>query len=84
MEVTEPEPGRILIEQDIEAGLTTTFTLDPLSGGTQTRVTIVSTAKANPGLRGVAEKLFAPAVMRKIYREELQLLAQVAANSTTA
>ena len=33
MTVAEPDPGRVLLETDPEAGVTTTFTVDPLEGG---------------------------------------------------
>jgi carbon monoxide dehydrogenase subunit G len=77
MSVTEPEPGRVLVEEDKSAGVTTTFTLDPFNGGGQTRVTISTKAKTSPGLRGMIEKLANPPILRKIYREELQQLAEV-------
>lgn len=76
--VGEPEPGRVLMEEDAEAGVSTTFTVDPIEGGRQARVTIATTSKTGPGLRGRLEKLFNPAIMRKVYREELQQLARVA------
>jgi len=78
MKVTEPEPGRILVEEDESAGVATTFTLDPLDGGEKTRVTIATTARTSPGLRGLVEKLVTPTVMRRIYRQELAQLAAVA------
>ncbi|MFQ5437139.1 MAG: hypothetical protein ACE5FD_19950 [Anaerolineae bacterium] len=34
----------------------------------------------SPGLRGFMEKLLNPAITRRIYREELALLAEVAAS----
>lgn len=78
MVVSEPEPGRILMEEDKEAGVVTTFTVDPVNGGGQTRVTIQTTAPTASGLKGSIEKWVNTAVTRKIYREELQQLAQVA------
>ena len=76
-EVTEPEPGRVLVEADNEAGLSTTFTFEPLSD-TQTRVTISTVGKASPGIKGWLEKMMNPMIMGKIYRQELENLAQVA------
>ena len=74
--VSEPEPGRVLVEEDKSAGLVTTFTLEPIDGGEQTRLTISTDARASSGLRGLMERLANPVLMRKIYREELQQLAQ--------
>jgi uncharacterized protein YndB with AHSA1/START domain len=81
MIVTEPEPGRVLVEEDKSAGVITTFTLDPVNGGKQTRVTIATKAKTSPGLRGMIEKLMNPPTARKIYREELRQLAEVVQNT---
>ena len=77
MVVSEPEPGRVLVEEDKSAGVVTTFTLEPIDGGKQTRLTISTDARASSGLRGLIEKLVNPVISRKIYREELQQLAQI-------
>lgn len=84
MTVTEPEPGRVLQEADEAAGVVTTFTVEPLDNGTRSRVTIATDARTAPGLRGQIEKLITPSVSRRIYREELQQLAQVAQSQSTA
>lgn len=78
MTVSEPEPGRVLQEEDPAAGVVTTFTVDPLNGGHQSQVTIATTAQTSPGLKGWLEKLMTPAIARRIYREELAQLATVA------
>jgi len=75
--VTEPEPGHILMEEDSEAGIVTTFTVDSVNGGGQTRVTIQTTAPTASGLKGALEKWVTATMTRKIYREELGKLAQV-------
>jgi uncharacterized protein YndB with AHSA1/START domain len=74
MVVSEPQPGRKLVETDAAQGTTTSFTVDPLNGN-QSRVTIATDSPASPGLRGQIEKIMNPMVARRIYREELQLLA---------
>lgn len=78
MLVTEPEPGHIIAEEDAEAGVRTTFTVDPLEDGTQCRVTIHTKVRVKSGLAGFIEKLMNPPVMRRIYREELANLEKVA------
>ena len=75
-EVSEPEPGRRLVETDLETGLRTTFDFEPLDGGARTRVTL-RTVWTTPGLKGVFERLFAPGFLRKVYAEELANLARV-------
>jgi hypothetical protein len=76
MTVSEPEPGRVLQEEDTAAGVVTTFTVDSLSDN-QSRVTIATTTRTNPGLKGWLEKLTTPPIARRIYREELDQLAAV-------
>ncbi len=73
--VSEPQPGRVLKEADAAAGVTTTFTVDPLNGGQHSRVTIATDAASSPGAKGWLERAFNPPVMRRIYRQELQQLA---------
>jgi len=73
--VSEPEPGRVLVETDQEAGVTTAFTVEPLDGGTQSRVTIATDSRPSPGIQGKIEKLINPPITRRIYARELQQLA---------
>ena len=75
MVVTEPEPGRVLQEEDKAVGLVTTFTIDPINDGQASQVTLYTRARTAPGLRGFIEKLITPPITRKIYNEELDLLA---------
>lgn len=84
LEVSEPEPGRVLVERDQSADVLTTFTVDPLEGGKRSRVTIATQAKASPGLRGLVEKLANPLIIRRIYRAELQELANYAREKSLA
>jgi hypothetical protein len=74
MAVTEPEPGRITAETDPQAGTHMTFTVEPVEGGANSKVTIATESKTNAGLGGWLESLTTPMIMRKIYREELQQL----------
>ena len=72
--VSEPQPGRVLVESDAAAGLMTTFTVEPLEGGARSRVTIASDTQPSPGLQGWIERLINPAITRRIYRAELKQL----------
>jgi hypothetical protein len=74
MIVTEPQPGRVLMETDDIEGAVTTFTVEPVNA-TQSRVTIATDTPASPGLKGRIEKILNPVVARRIYREELAMLA---------
>lgn len=78
--VSEPEPGRVLVEQDIQAGqnVTTTFTVTPLENGQKSQVEIKTTMNASPGFKGLVESLVVPLANAPIYRKELKLLESVA------
>jgi hypothetical protein len=72
MEVTEPDPGRVLAERDVDTGAVTTFRVAPSGGGT--RVTIATEWMPARGVRGWMERRTAPRLLRRIYAEELQRL----------
>jgi|FLYN01.1.fsa_nt_gi hypothetical protein len=74
--VSEPEPGRVLVEMDADAGVVTTFTIEPLGGGKQSRVTIVTDSRVSPGIQGLIEKLINPSFLRRLYKQELRNLAE--------
>lgn len=72
MTVTEPEPGRVLVETDANSSLVTTFTVTPQ--GTKCLVKIVTSWDGAGGVGGFFERLFAPRAMGRIYLDELQRL----------
>ncbi len=78
--VGEPQPGRILIESDPARRMLTTFTVDPEQGG-GSRVRIETCWYAY-GVRGLVERLVAPGMLRRVYRDELDLLDRYATDST--
>ncbi|MEO8395771.1 MAG: SRPBCC family protein [Chloroflexota bacterium] len=82
--VTEPEPGHILMETDIETGQYTTFTFEPLANDTQTRVTIASEFPRTPGFVGFIESVSIPAFTRRLYKQELENLSVYASRKATA
>jgi hypothetical protein len=77
--VTEPEPGRLLLETDLETGAVTRFRVDAAAEG-RSRVTF-ETEWMTPGVRGWIERLFAPRVLQRVYAEELRHLEAVARSS---
>lgn len=81
MVVSEPEPGRVLREEDANAGVVTTFTVEPINQATQSRVTIATTGRVRNGIAGLVERWITTAVSRRIYREELAQLNQVATSA---
>jgi len=74
--VTEPVPGRVLVETDQATGQSSTFTLEPFGDGQQTRVTIATDFPARPGLAGLLERWLNPPITRRIFQQELELLTQ--------
>jgi hypothetical protein len=70
--ISEPEPGRRLVETALNSPGVTTFIVEPMSG--RSRVTI-KTGYDRPGVRGWLEQLLVPPLLRKIYAAELDLLA---------
>lgn len=81
--ITEPEPGRVLVEANDDGGAVTRFIFEPISA-TQTRVTIATDFAQNAGLAGWLQRLTQPSITRKIYAQELQNLENIAAARATA
>ena len=80
--VTEPVPGRLLVET-IPDGPVTRFIVDPLESGERCRVTF-RTTWSTPGVQGLLERIVAPRALRKIYRAEQALLAARASERARA
>jgi len=77
--VTEPEPGRVLVETNLDSnGAVTTFTVNPGSAPADSHVTISTEMPVSAGFRGFLERKFASLLLRPIYVKELQNLARVA------
>ena len=73
--VTEPLPGRVLREADLDAGRATTFTVTPEGPASRVRI---ETAWRAGGLRGLVERVFAPRLLGPLYRDELARLDRYA------
>lgn len=75
MEVSEPEPGRRLVESDTRSTAVTTFTFTPLDDGRRSRLTIATEWQGGGGVGGFFERTFAPRALRGIYQDELRHIA---------
>lgn len=75
--VTEPEPGRVLVETN-ENGYATSFTVDPNTDGVSAKVTIATTLSGRGGIIGALERRFVTWLLRPVYVRELENLAAVA------
>lgn len=82
--VSEPEPGYVLDETDLDTGQFTRFTFEPVDGGQRTRVTIASEFPVKPGLKGWLEKMTQPAFARRLYQQELRNLDDYVQRKPTA
>jgi len=78
--VSEPEPGRVLVEQDIDStrNVTTTFTVTPVEQGQKSHVEIGTIMNTSPGFMGFMERIIVPLYNPRVYRKELKLLEEVA------
>jgi hypothetical protein len=73
--ISEPEPGRSLLEVDLNSGVSTRFDVVPLEEG-RSQVTISTELKDG----GIVEGFVAKLLLQKIYRQELELLSNLAKN----
>jgi hypothetical protein len=76
--VTEPEPGRVLVERYPATGDVTRFIVDAVSGATAARVTIATDLSVRSGIAGRIQGFLATRFLRPLYDEELQRLADLA------
>lgn len=80
--VTEPDPGRVLVETDTGgAGPVTTFTVEPEESGSH--VTFSTKLTSAGGLIGFAERFVLRRLLRRIYVCELEQLGRVAVERST-
>jgi hypothetical protein len=77
--ITEPEPGRMLVETDMQTGAVTTFTVEPHDDAQHAAVTIATTMSVRNGLLGRLQGWLTTRLLHPIYIKELAQLAQVAA-----
>lgn len=78
--VSEPEPGRVILEKDIEGPVSTTFTVTPIGKGEQAQVNITTRLEIPPGLEGVVTRLLLPPAMKRVYEKEFRQLASYVLN----
>ena len=81
--ITEPEPGRVLVESDLDgAASTTSFIVDARDQNRSCEVTIATERiTERSGLLGVLERFLAISFLQRIYRAELKMLSDLALNN---
>ena len=78
MGVAEPQPGRVLTETDLDGGMRTTFTVEPL-GEARTAVTISTAWPPASGLQALFNRLMLSRYVRRMLAAELDQLASYVA-----
>ncbi len=77
--ITEPEPGRVLVETDLDTnGAVTTFTVNPGSAPADSHVSISTELPVRSGFLGKIERTLTTLLLRPMYSKELENLARVA------
>jgi len=74
--VTEPEPGRVIMESNQDGSAVTTFTVDEAAGGESAQVTIATELVSRPGVTGYLERFVVPLLLSRIYRKEIVRLSE--------
>jgi len=74
--VSEPEPGRVLVEKNVEpTESVTTFVVEPENGGSAASVTIRTELAQKGGIAGRIERYMTARVLQSIYAAELKKLS---------
>ena len=81
--ITEPKPGSVIVETDLNTGAVTTFTVEPRSNGQEAFVTITTTTDIPNGIPGRIQGWLTTQLLRPIYVKELDQLAVVAKEQKT-
>lgn len=77
-DITEPKPGRVLVETETDHKVVTTFSVEPIGDGSTCDVTIDSIFKSRDGVLGKIEQSLAKPFLRRVYKDELQRLEAIA------
>jgi uncharacterized protein YndB with AHSA1/START domain len=72
MRISEPEPGRTLVESDANSSLVNTFNVEPQ--GDKSLVRISTSWDGAAGIGGFFERTFAPRALRRMFLDELERL----------
>src|SRR5262245_26548001 len=75
--ISEPEPGRVLVETEFDTGVITTFRVEPIEAD-RSRVTITTDINVRGGLLGRMERFLISGLLGPVYRREIELLGAVA------
>ena len=82
LEVTEPQPGRVLHEVDTTSSFTQDWTVEPAEGGA--RVRIACSWRGAGGIGGFFERTFAPKGVSRLYEQLLDGIQRECAGGRSA
>ena len=82
MRVTEPDPGRTLVESDANSSLVTTFHVEPQGGKSLVRIS--TSWDGASGIGGFFERTFAPRALHRMFLDELERLNTYAVDQRSA
>lgn len=81
MTLSEPEPGRLVQEQDQKAGITTIWELTPEPGDC-CMLRLTSRFPSKPGISGWVERIATTSMIRSIYKRELENMEEYLTNGS--
>lgn len=76
-EISEPDPGRVLVETHLDSETVSTFTVEPV--GDRARVVIATEVPSRGGPLGWLERFLVKRALEPVYVREIELLCEVAA-----
>lgn len=84
--ITEPEPGRVLVESDLDGtASSTSFIVDARDQNKSCEVTIATERMTErSGLLGALERFLTISFLQRIYRAELKLLSELVVDNSRA
>lgn len=84
--ITEPEPGRVLVESDLDGtASSTSFIVDARDQNKSCEVTIATERMTErSGLLGALERFLTISFLQRIYRAELKLLSELVGDNSRA
>jgi hypothetical protein len=76
--ITEPQPGRVMVETETNRNTVTTFTVDPSAVSGRSRVTISCAFQGRAGIFGAVERWIVTRLMTPVLAKEIRLLEEYA------
>jgi hypothetical protein len=80
--ITEPDPGRVLVESDLDGGVVTTFKVLSVDGRHSEVAITTNGQTSRDGVVGLLERYLTEKYLRRIYKKELRQLAEIAQSKT--